>query len=208
MIKLYEITNYPAKSKDEARSVASDYTEFNKEDFVCEVVKEPKKVGLFKWEKGIYNCWYEYPNMDSDKELRIVDTFLYADTKQKKLLVLRPGYKTHEIGYSDLTDYEMVISSSIRNRTRTISNKNKALKGAILFGTTGAIVGAADSETITETSTSEVAELIIRLKFKNKEPFEILTMDYKYNTANKEWRDVLDQSIIADKFFKELLEEQ
>lgn len=206
MIRLYEITNYPAKSKDEARGVASDYTEFNKDDFVCEVVKEPKRVGLFKWEKGLYNCWYEYPNMDSDKELRIVDVFLYADTKQKKLLVLRPGYKTHEIDYSDMIDYEMVIVSSISNRTRTISNKNKALKGAILFGTTGAIVGAADSETIAETSTSEVAELIIRLKFKNKEPFEILTMDYKYNTANKEWRDVLDQSKVADEFFRELLE--
>lgn len=207
MIRLYEITNYPAKSKDEARRAASDYTEFNKDDFVCEVVKEPKRVGLFKWEKGLYNCWYEYPNMDSDKELRIVDVFLYADTKQKKLLVLRPGYKTYEIDYSDMIDYEMVISSSIRNRTRTISNKNKALKGAILFGTTGAIVGAADSETIAETSTSEVAELIIRLKFENKEPFEILTMDYKYNTANKEWRDVLDQSKVADEFFRELLEE-
>ena len=102
----------------------------------------------------------------------------------------------------------MVISSSISTRTRTISNKNKALKGAILFGTTGAIVGAADSETVTETSTSELAELIIRLKFENKEPFEILTMDYKYNTANKEWRDILDQSKVADEFFRELLEEQ
>jgi cell shape-determining protein MreC len=102
----------------------------------------------------------------------------------------------------------MVISSSISTRTRTISNKNNAIKGAILFGTTGAIVGAANSETIAETSTNEVAELIIRLKFKNKEPFEILTMDYKYNTANKEWRDILDQSKIADEFFRELLEEQ
>ena len=102
----------------------------------------------------------------------------------------------------------MVIVSSISNRTRTISSKNKALKGGILFGVTGAVIGAADSETITETSTSEVAELIIRLRFKNKEPFEILTMDYKYNTANKEWRDVLDQSKIADEFFRELLEEQ
>lgn len=208
MIKLYEITNYPAKSKDEALAFASDYTEFHKEDFTCEVVKEPKRIGLFKWEKGLYNCWYEYPNMDSDKEIRIVDAFLYADTKKKKILVLRPGYKTYEIEYSNLTDYEMVIVSSISNRTRTISNKNKALKGAILFGATGAIVGAADSETITETSTSEVAELIIRLKFKNKEPFEILTMDYKYNTANKEWRDVLDQSKVADEFFRELLEQQ
>lgn len=76
-----------------------------------------------------------------------------------------------------------------------------------MFGTTGAIVGAADSETITETSTSEVAELIIRLRFENKKPFEILTMDYKYNTSTKEWRDILDQSKVADEFFRELLEE-
>ena len=33
-------------------------------------------------------------------------------------------------------------------------------------------------------------------------------MDYKYNTANKEWRDILDQSKVADEFFRELLEEQ
>ena len=171
-------------------------------------MKEPKRTGLFKKEDGIYHCWYEYEGMDADKELKIVDAHLYVDTTQKKILALRFGFKSYEIDYSDLIDYEMVINSSISTRTRTISNKNKALKGAILFGTTGAIVGAADSETITETSTSELAELIIRLKFKNKKPFEIITMDYKYNTATKDWRDVLDQSIIADKFFRELLEEQ
>lgn len=207
MIRLYEITNYSAKSKDEALSYASKYARFKKEDFRCEVVKEPKRVGLFKWENGLYNCWYEYPNMDSDKEFWIIRTHLYFDSKQKKMLVFEPR-KTYEIDYSDLIDYEIVISSSISTRTRTISNKNKALKGAILFGTAGAIVGAADSETVTETSTSELAELIIRLKFENKEPFEILTMDYKYNTANKEWRDILDQSKVADEFFRELLEEQ
>ena len=202
MIRLYEITNYPAKSKDEARSVASDYTEFNKEDFVCEVVKEPRRVGLFKWEKGLYNCWYEYPGMDTDKEIRIVDVFLYADTKQKKLLVDRPGYKTQEIDYSGLIDYEMVTVSS--TQTRTISSKNKALKGAILYGTTGAIIGAADSETVT--STSEAAELIIRLRFANKEAVEIKTCDQRCNTQNKKWRDILDQSKVADEFFRELLE--
>lgn len=202
MIRLYEITNYPAKSKDEARSVASDYTEFNKEDFVCEVVKEPRRVGLFKWEKGLYNCWYEYPGMDSDKEIRIVDVFLYADTKQKKLLVDRPGYKTQEIDYSDLIDYEMVTVSS--TQTRTISSKNKALKGAILYGTTGAIIGAADSETIT--STSEAAELIIRLRFANKEAVEIKACDQRCNVTTKDWRDILDQSKVADEFFRELLE--
>lgn len=204
MIRLYEINEWSASSKDMALTCASNYTGFNKEDFKCEVVKEPKRVGLFKKEDGLYNCWYEYDGMDADKELRIVDAHLYFDTTQKKILVVRRGFKVYEIDYSDLVDYEMVIASS--TQTRTISNKNNALKGAILFGTVGAIVGAADSETVT--STSEVAELIIRLKFKNKEPFEILTMDYKYNTANKEWRDVLDQGKVADEFFRELLEEQ
>lgn len=207
MIRLYEIDEWPAKSKNEALIFASDYTGFIKEDFKCETIKEPKRVGLFKKEDGIYHCWYEYEGMNADKELRVVDAHMYFDITQKKILVVRHGFKVYEIDFSDLVDYEMVISSSISNRTRTISNKNKALKGAILFGTTGAIVGAADSETITETSTSEVAELIIRLKFKNKEPFEILTMNYKYNTANKEWRDVLDQSKVADEFFKDLIEE-
>lgn len=208
MIKLHEINEWRASSKNEALIAASDYTGFNKEDFKCEVVKEPKRLGLFKKEDGIYHCWYEYEGMDADKELRIVDAHLYIDTTQKKILVIRFGFKSYEIDYSDLIDYEMVINSSISTRTRTISNKNNALKGAILFGTTGAIVGAANSETITETSTSEVAELIIRLKFENKKPFEILTMNYKYNTATKDWRDVLDQSIIADKFFRELLEDK
>lgn len=203
MIRLYEFERH-ATSKNEALIRASDYTGFNKEDFKCEVVKEPKRIGLFKKEDGLYNCWYEYEGMDADKELRVVDAHLYVDTKQKKILVLRYGYKSYEIDYSDLIDYEMVIASS--TRTRTVSNKNNALKGAILFGVTGAIVGAADSETVT--STSEIAELIIRLKFKNKEPFEILTCNQKYNTANKEWRDVLDKGKIADEFFRELLEKQ
>lgn len=206
MIRLHEINEWRARSKNEALIQASNYTGFNKEDFKCEVIKEPKRIGLFKKEDGIYHCWYEYEGMDADKELRIVDAHLYVDITQKKILVLRFGFKSYEIDYSDLIDYEMVISSSISTRTRTISNKNNALKGAILFGTTGAIVGAADSETVTETSTSEVAELIIRLKFENKKPFEIITMDYKYNTASEDWRDVLDQSKVADEFFRELLE--
>lgn len=207
MIRLYEFERH-ATSKNEALIRASDYTGFSKEDFKCEVIKEPKRIGLFKKEDGLFNCWYEYEGMDADKELRIVDAHLYFDTTQKKILVLRYGFKSYEIDYSDLIDYEMVISSSIRSRTRTISNKNKALKGAILFGTTGAIVGAADSETITETSTSEFAELIIRLKFENKKPFEIITCDHKCNTQNEKWRDILDQSKVADEFFRELLENQ
>lgn len=208
MIRLYEINEWRASSKNEALIAASDYTGFNKEDFKCEVVKEPKRLGLFKKEDGIYHCWYEYEGMDADKELRIVDAHLYVDTTQKKILVLRYGFKSYEIDCSDLIDYEMVINSSISTRTRTISNKNKALKGAILFGTTGAIVGAADSETITETSTSELAELIIRLKFENKKPFEIITCNQKCNTQNEKWRDILDQSKIADEFFRELLEDK
>lgn len=202
MIKLYEGERY-ATSQNEALICASDYTGFNKEDFKCEVVKEPKRIGLFKKEDGLYNCWYEYEGMDAHKELRIVDAHLYVDTIQKKILVLRRGFHAYEIDYSDLVDYEMVIASS--TRTYTVSNKNKALKGAILFGVTGAIVGAADSETVSETS--ELAELIIRLRFKKKEPFEILTMNYEYDTESEGWRDVLDQCKVADKFFRELLEE-
>lgn len=204
MIRLHEINEWQASSKNEALIAASNYTGFNKEDFKCEVVKEPKRVGLFKKEDGIYHCWYEYEGMDADKELWVVDAHIFFDTTQKKILVVRHGFKAYEIDYSDLVDYEMVIASS--TRTRTVSSKNNALKGAILFGTTGAIVGAADSETIT--STSEIAELIIRLKFQNKESFEILTCNQKCNTQNKKWRDILDQSKVADEFFRELLEEQ
>ena len=207
MIRLYELNEWPAKSEDEALFHASNYTGFSMEDFKCEVIKEPKRVGLFKKEDGIYHCWYEYEGMDADKELKVVDAHMYFDTTQKKILVIRYGFKAYEIDYSDLIDYEMVIASSTRTRTISNSNNNKALKGAILFGTIGAIVGAADSETITETSTSEIAELILRLKFQNKKSFEILTMDYKYNTSTKEWRDILDQSKVADEFFRELLEE-
>lgn len=203
MIRLYEVEDWPAKSKDEALNVASFLSGLDKEDFCCEVVREPKRVGLFKKEDGIYHRWYEYPNMDADRTLDIVDVHLYVDTKQKKILVVRYHVKPYEIDYSDLIDYEMVIASS--TRTRTISSKNNSLKGAILFGTTGAIVGAADSETVT--STSEIAELIIRLRFKNKEPFEILTCNTKCNTQNQKWRDILDQSKVADEFFRELLEE-
>ncbi|MEH2956912.1 hypothetical protein [Candidatus Merdisoma sp. JLR.KK006] len=204
MIKLYEINQWTASSKNEALIAASDYTGFNKDDFKCEVIREPKRVGLFKKEDGIYHCWYEYMGMNADKELKIVDAHLYFDTTQKKILVIRFGFKSYEIDYSDLIDYEMVIASS--TQTHTISNKNKALKGAILFGTTGAVVGAADSETVTRTS--EIAELIIRLRFANKESFEILTCNTKCNTQNKKWRDILDQGKIADEFFRELLEEQ
>lgn len=184
MIRLHEVNEWRAKSRDEALTEASNYTGFKKEDFKCEVIQEPKRVGLFKKEDGIYHCWYEYENMDADKELIIVDAHLYVDTKQKKILVIRFGYKSYEVDYSDLIDYEMVVVSS--TQTRTISNKNNALKEAILFGVTGAIVGAADSETVT--STSEIAELIIRLRFKNKDPFEILTCNTKCNTQNKEWK--------------------
>ncbi|MBD5546971.1 MAG: hypothetical protein HDQ97_06180 [Lachnospiraceae bacterium] len=208
MIKLYEFEDWPVRSKDEALIRASNLSGINKEDFKCEVIKEPKRIGLFKKEDGIYHCWYEHRGMNADKELKVVDAHMYFDTTQKKILVVRYHVKPYEIDYTDLTDYEMVIASSTRTRTISNSNKNNALKGAILFGTTGAIVGAADSETITETSTSEIAELIIRLKFKNKESFEIHICNQKCNTQNKKWRDILDQSKEADEFFQKLLEEQ
>ena len=66
------------------------------------------------------------------------------------------------------------------------------------------IIGTADSETVT--STSEAAELIIRLRFANKESVEIKTCDQRCNTQNKKWRDILDQGKVADEFFRELLE--
>lgn len=204
MIILYDHETR-AKSKTEALSWAGYNKGFDK-DFKCEVIKEPKKTGLFKKEDGIYHCWYEYEGMNADKEIKIVDAHLYVDTTQKKLLVIRYGFKSYEIDYSGLVDYEKVIVSSNRTLTRTISSKNNARKGAVLFGTVGAIVGAADSEVITETSTDELAELVIRLKFKNREPFEILTCNRKYNTANKDWRDLLDKSSAADDFFRELLD--
>ena len=203
MIRLYEVEDWSASSKDEALHCVSYATGFNKKDFKCEVIQEPRRAGLFKKEDGIFHCWYEYEGMDAHKELKIVDAHLYVDTKQKKILVLRDGYKAYEIDYSDLVDYEMVITSS--TRTHTISNKNNALKGAILWGVTGAVVGAADSETVS--STSEVAELIIRLKFKNKKPFEIKTCNGLCATSNERWRNTLDQGKVADEFFRELLEE-
>lgn len=126
---------------------------------------------------------------------------IYTWIVQKKILVIRFGFKAYELDCSDLTDYEMVINSN--NKTYTISNKNKALKGAILFGVTGAVVGAADSETVSETV--EFAELIIRLRFKGKEPFEILTCSQKYEVADQEWRDILDQSRDADEQLKKLV---
>ena len=205
MIRLYEYERY-ATSKNEALILASDYTGFKKEDFKCEVLKEPKRVGLFKKEDGIYNCWYEYEGMDADREIRIVDAHLYADITQKKILVLRYGFLSYEIDYSDMTDYEILLNTSLNSITRTISSKNKALKGGILFGVTGAIVGAADSETITETETDEVGELRIKLKFQNKKPIEIITCNRECSLEADKWQDILQQSKAADEFFRELSE--
>lgn len=201
MIRLHEYDKMPASSKNDALIFASNYTGFSKDDFKCEVIKEPKRVGLFKKEDGIYHCWYEYQGMDADVDFMIADAHLYLDYAQKKVLVIRFGFKAYELDCSDQADYEMVINSN--NKTYTISNKNKALKGAILFGVTGAVVGAADSETVLETV--EFAELIIRLRFKGKEPFEILTCSQKYEVADQEWRDILDQSRDADEHLKKLV---
>lgn len=205
MIKLYEWDRV-ATSKSEALKKACLYTGFSAYDFKCEVIKEPKRIGIFKKEEGIYHCWYEYKGMDADKMFRIANATLYFDTKQKKILVIRIGFKAYEVEYSDLVGYEMVIAS--KNRTYTVSNnkKNKALKGGILFGTVGAIVGATDSEIITETV--EQVEMIIRLKFTDKESFEILTCNHRWETDDKEWRDIIDQSKILDEYFKEILDKQ
>lgn len=200
MIKLYEREIYDT-SENEALIRASDFTGFNKNDFRCEVIKKPKRVGLFKKEDGIFHCWYEYKGMDAHKQLEIADATLYFDTKQKKILVLRFGFKSYEIDYSKLIGYEMIVKS--RNRTYTVSNSNKALKGALLFGTIGAVVGAADSETITETV--EEVEMIIRLRFSDKEYFEILTCNHRWETDDEEWMEILEQSKVIDEYFKELL---
>lgn len=200
MIRLYD-WDRTATSQNEALIKASNYTGFNKSDFKCEVIREPKRVGLFKKEEGIYHCWYEYEGMDADVDFMIANAHLYLDFTQKKILVIRFGFKAYELDCSDLIDYEVIVTSN--NRTYTMSNKNKALKGAILFGAAGAIVGAADSETITETV--EFADLVIRLKFKEKEPFEILTCNRKYEVATEEWRNILDQGKAADEYFKKLI---
>lgn len=201
MIRLHEYDKMPASSKNDALIFASNYTGFSKDDFKCEVIKEPKRVGLFKKEDGIYHCWYEYQGMDADVDFMIADAHLYLDYAQKKVLVIRFGFKAYELDCSDLIDYEMVINSN--NKMYTISNKNKALKGAVLFGVTGAVVGAADSEIVSETL--EFAELIIRLRFKGKEPFEILTSNTSYDATSKLWRDILDQSRDADEHLKKLV---
>ena len=86
MIKLHEWDNLKASSINDALTFASLYTGFNKYDFKCEVIKEPKRIGIFKKEEGIYHCWYEYKGMDADKIFRIADATLYFDTKQKKIL--------------------------------------------------------------------------------------------------------------------------
>ena len=204
MIKLYEINEWPAKSKEEALRFASDFTGFSSHEFKCEVIKEPKRVGLFKKEDGIYHCWYEYRGMDSDKEIDIADPTLYFDIKKKKILVIRHGFKSYELDYSNLIDYEMIVKSV--NRTYTISNKNKALKGALLFGTVGAIVGAANSEIVSETV--EQVEMIIRLRFDNKEYFDILTCNNLWETDDEEWRNILEQGKEVDDYLKELLQKQ
>lgn len=201
MIKLYD-WNRIASSKDEALYRASNFTGFSKYEFKCEVIKEPKRIGLFKKEDGIYHCWYEYEGLNSDKEIRIGDAALYFDNTKKKMLVIRIGYKPYEIDYSNLVDYEIIVKSV--NRTYTVSNKNKALKGALLFGTVGAIVGAVDSETVTETV--EQVKMIIRLRFDNKEYLDILTSDNFWETDNEEWRNILEQGKEIDDYLKELLQ--
>lgn len=200
MLKLYDAI-YNATSKEEAITRASKYTEFSKDQFKCEVIKEPIKKGLFKKEAGSFHCWYQYENFDLDKELRIADTALYFDNNRKKILVLRAGYKMYGIDYSTLKDYEMVVVS--KSKTYTIRNSNKALKGALLFGATGAVVGASKSKI--ESETVEEAEIVIRLVFTDKEPFEILTCNSTYETSDEEWRNVLDQVKVIEGYISGLI---
>jgi len=200
MLKLYDAI-YDATSRDEAITRASKYTEFSKDQFKCEVIKEPVKKGLFKKESGSYHCWYQYKDFDLDKELRIADATLYFDNTRKKILVLRVGYKVYELNYSTLKDYEMVVVS--KSKTYTISNSNKALKGALLFGATGAVVGASKSKI--ESETVEEAEIVIRFIFTDKEPFEILTCNSTYETGEEEWRNALDQVKVIDGYISGLI---
>ncbi len=83
IIILHEVKKCPAKSKDEELAWASNYTGFNKEEFKCEIIKDPKKIGLFKKEEGLYHCWYEYEGMNADKEFVIADAHLYVDCAKK-----------------------------------------------------------------------------------------------------------------------------
>lgn len=83
MIRLHECDRIPASSRNDALFFASNYTGFNKEDFKCEVIKEPKRVGLFKKEDGIYHCWYEYQGMDADVGFMIADAHLYPKIPKK-----------------------------------------------------------------------------------------------------------------------------
>ena len=88
MIKLYETDRVTVSNKDEALRIASICTGFNACDFKYEVIQEPKKLGLFKKELGIYHCWYEYDGMNADKEIEIADATLYF-LESKKFICLR-----------------------------------------------------------------------------------------------------------------------
>lgn len=55
MIRLYD-WNRTATNENEALIKASNYTGFSKDDFKCEVIKELKRVGLFKKEDGNGRC--------------------------------------------------------------------------------------------------------------------------------------------------------
>ena len=200
MIRLFD-WNRTANNINEALTDASKNTGFDKADFKCEIVKEPQKIGLFKKEPGIFHCWYEYEGLNCNKEFTIAEANLYFDITKKKILIVRFGFKAYEIDYLDLVDYELVVSTT--ERTFTVSSKNKTLKGAILFGATGAIVGASKSNIMTDTV--DMAEVIIRLKFANKEPFEVLTCNWKRETDDEEWRDISDQSKEIDKWLKTLI---
>lgn len=111
-------------------------------------------------------------------------------------------YKSYEVDYSGLIVYETVVGLS--DRTFIISNNNKVLKGAALLCLTGAVVGATNTEIVTETAKKE--RMIIRLNFKNKESFKILTCRIKCDSSSNLWRDIIKKSKEIDNCFKELIE--
>lgn len=199
MIELYDWERV-ANSLNDALINASIYTGFDKNEFKYEVIKEPQRIGLFKKEPGVFRCWYEYEGMTADRFLKIADAKLYIDETQKRILVIRFGYHAYEVDYSDLSSYEIVVDSETETYTESTNN---AKKGALLFGLTGAIVGASNNVMVSESV--DFAEIIIRLRFKNKKSFEILTCNYSIETGTEEWRDAVDESKEVDKFLSSLL---
>lgn len=140
--------------------------------------------------------------MDAHKQFRDCRCYIIFYMKTEKILILRSMYKSYEVDYSGLIVYETVVELS--DRTFIISNNNKVLKGAALLCLTGAVVGATNTEIVTETAKKE--RMIIRLNFKNKESSKILTCRIKCDSSSNLWRDIIKKSKEIDNCFKELIE--